>query len=170
MKVQQSCYRRGVAQRVPGSCSQITWQWHRIVVRSALRTGHQTPGNAPGTHFCWRLSQPQSHSAIRRIMWMKNSNDTIWNWTSDLPIYSTAQCEVLSVLFLRGNEENHGRSWDNWSLGWFLNLDASQMWSDSAMHLITKQYISMSFSTTFITFAELNMDIMTLQTSSCYFL
>jgi hypothetical protein len=46
------------------------------------------PGNAPGTHFCYRLSQPQGHSAIGRIMPMKNSNDTIWNRTSDLPICS----------------------------------------------------------------------------------
>ena len=26
------------------------------------------PGNAPGTHFCQRLSRPQGHSAIGRIM------------------------------------------------------------------------------------------------------
>ena len=26
------------------------------------------PGNAPGTHFCWRLSRPQGHSAIGRII------------------------------------------------------------------------------------------------------
>jgi len=26
------------------------------------------PGNAPGTHFCWRLTRPQGHSAIGRIM------------------------------------------------------------------------------------------------------
>ena len=26
------------------------------------------PGNAPGTHFCWRLCRPQGHSAIRRIL------------------------------------------------------------------------------------------------------
>ena len=25
------------------------------------------PGNAPGTHFCYRLSRPQGHSAIGRI-------------------------------------------------------------------------------------------------------
>ena len=37
------------------------------------------PGNAPGTHFCQRLSRPQGHSAIGRIMSMKDSNDTIWN-------------------------------------------------------------------------------------------
>ena len=48
------------------------------------------PGNIPGTHFCQRLSRPQGHSAIGRIMSMKNSNDTIWNRTSDLPICSTA--------------------------------------------------------------------------------
>jgi len=26
------------------------------------------PGNAPGTHFCSRLSRPQGHSAIRTIL------------------------------------------------------------------------------------------------------
>ena len=48
------------------------------------------PGNAPGTHFCYRLSRPHGHIAIGRITSMKNSNDTIWNRTSDLPICSTA--------------------------------------------------------------------------------
>jgi hypothetical protein len=45
--------------------------------------------NAPGTHFYYRLSRPQGHIAIGRIMSMKNSNDTIWNRTSDLPSCST---------------------------------------------------------------------------------
>ena len=26
------------------------------------------PGNIPGTHFCWRLSRPQDHSGIGRIL------------------------------------------------------------------------------------------------------
>ena len=26
------------------------------------------PGNTPGTHFCYRLSRPQGHSAIGRIV------------------------------------------------------------------------------------------------------
>ena len=45
VKVKQSRYRPGVAQRVPGSLgSQISWQRHRMVVRlSALRTGHLNP-------------------------------------------------------------------------------------------------------------------------------
>ena len=51
---------------------------------------HLPPGNSPGTHFCLRLSRPQGHSAIGRIMSMKNSKDTIWNRASDLQICSTA--------------------------------------------------------------------------------
>jgi hypothetical protein len=42
----------------------------------------------PGTHFGWRLSQPQGHSAAGRIMSMINSNDTIGNQTRDLPACS----------------------------------------------------------------------------------
>jgi hypothetical protein len=59
---------------------------HMKVVRlSALHTGClYPPGNIPGTHFCWRLSQPQGRSAARRIMSMKNSNVTIRNRTCDL--------------------------------------------------------------------------------------
>ena len=57
---------------------------------SALRTGRLYPtGNIPGTHFCWRLSRPQGHSAARRIMSMKNFNDTIGNRTRDLPTCNT---------------------------------------------------------------------------------
>jgi hypothetical protein len=47
------------------------------------------PGNAPGTHFCWRLSRSQGRSAIGSIMSMKNSNVAIWYRTSDLTICST---------------------------------------------------------------------------------
>ena len=43
---------------------------------------HRPPlplGNTPGTHFCWRLSQPQGHSETGWIMSLKHSNDTIGN-------------------------------------------------------------------------------------------
>ena len=61
----------------------------KVVRLSALRTGRlYTPGNIPGTHFCYRLSRPQGHSAAGRIMSMKNSNDTIGNRTRDLPTRS----------------------------------------------------------------------------------
>jgi hypothetical protein len=63
---------------------------HMKVVRlSALHTGRlYPPGNIPGTNFCYRLSQPQGHIAAGRIMSMKNSSDTIGNWTRDLPACS----------------------------------------------------------------------------------
>jgi hypothetical protein len=42
---------------------------HMKVVRlSAVRTGRlYPPGNIPGTHFCYRLSQPTGHNAAGRI-------------------------------------------------------------------------------------------------------
>jgi len=46
-----------------------------------------------------RLSRPQGHSAIGRFMSMKNSNHTIWNRTSDLPICSTAQKKWVPEIF-----------------------------------------------------------------------
>ena len=62
---------------------------HTKVVMSALRTGRlYSPVNIPGTHFCWRLSQLQGHSAARRNMSMKNSSDMIGDRTRDLPVCS----------------------------------------------------------------------------------
>jgi hypothetical protein len=61
----------------------------KVVRLSAVRTGRLcTPRNIPGTHFCYRLSQPQGHSATGRIMSMKNFNDTIGNRTRDPPACS----------------------------------------------------------------------------------
>ena len=45
------------------------------------------PRNTPDTHFCWRLSRPQDHSATGRIMLLKNY-DIIGNRTRDLPVCS----------------------------------------------------------------------------------
>jgi len=71
---------------------------------SVVRTGRlNPPGNAPGTHFCYRLSRPQGHSAAGRIMSMKNSNDTIGNRTRDLPksqIFILCSFLFLSMEFL----------------------------------------------------------------------
>jgi len=45
----------------------------KVVRLSALGTGLlYPPGNIPGTHFCYTLSRPQSHTAAGRIMSMKN--------------------------------------------------------------------------------------------------
>jgi len=61
----------------------------KVVNLSALRIGRlYPPGNIPGTHFCYRLSRPQGHSAAGRIRSMKISSDTIGNRTRDLPACS----------------------------------------------------------------------------------
>ena len=61
----------------------------KVVRLSAIRTGRlYLPGYVPGTHFCYRLSQPQGHSAAGRVMSMKNSDDTNGNRNRDLPFCS----------------------------------------------------------------------------------
>ena len=63
---------------------------HMKVVRlSTLRTDRlYLPGDTSGTHLCYRLNRPHTHSAAGRITSMKNSNDTIGNRTRDLPTFS----------------------------------------------------------------------------------
>jgi len=63
-------------------------------VVSLTHRPHLPPRKPPGTRFCKRLSRHQGHSTIGRIMSMKNSNDTIWDRTSDLPIRSTVRSVV----------------------------------------------------------------------------
>ena len=46
----------------------------KVVRLSAQHTGRPyLPADTPGTHFCKRLSRPQSHSAVGRINSMKKS-------------------------------------------------------------------------------------------------
>ena len=71
----------------------------KVVKLSSLRTGRlYSTGNIPGTYLCWRLSKPQDHSAVGRIMSMKNSNYTIGNRTRDLPTCSAVPQSTSSPL------------------------------------------------------------------------
>jgi len=49
------------------------------------------PGNAPGTHFCYRLSRPHGFIAIEGFYVNEKSIDTSWDRTIDLPISSTGR-------------------------------------------------------------------------------
>jgi len=75
---------------------------------SALRTGRlYLPGNIPGTHFCWRLSQLQGHIVAGKIMSMKNSSDTIGNQTRDLPACSAVPQPTAPPLIILTCKINH---------------------------------------------------------------
>ena len=65
VKVKQSCYRPGVVQRVPDFMTTVQDGGKAV---SLTHRPPLPPENAPGTHFCQRLSRPQGHSAIRRIL------------------------------------------------------------------------------------------------------
>jgi len=61
-------------------------RYMKVERMSALRTGYLYPArNIPGTHLCYTLSRSQGHSAAKRIMSMKHSNNTIWDRTRALP-------------------------------------------------------------------------------------
>jgi hypothetical protein len=94
VKVKQSHYRPWQALTGPEGSRRLrlpdfktigTWRWQGCQPYAPTTF---TPGNIPGTHFCWRLSGPQDHSAAERIMSMKNSNKTIGNRSRDLPVCS----------------------------------------------------------------------------------
>jgi hypothetical protein len=70
--------------RLPDFKTMGTWKWQCC---QRYAPASFTPGNIAGTHYCWRLNQPQGHSAAGRIMSI-NANDTIGNRFRDLPICS----------------------------------------------------------------------------------
>jgi hypothetical protein len=81
-------------------------------VVSPTHRPHLPPGNTPGTHFCYRLSRPQGHRAIRRIYVNEKFHNIIWDRNSDLLICSAvAQVDNYTYftpilpLFLRTGKE-----------------------------------------------------------------
>jgi hypothetical protein len=72
-----------------------------VVWLSVLRTGRlYSPEKIPGTHFCYRLSPPQGHSATGRIKSTNNFNDPNGNRTRDLSACSAVPLkEYLETQF-----------------------------------------------------------------------
>jgi hypothetical protein len=54
-----------------------------------------TPRKIPGTHFCYRLSRPQSHSAPGRIKSTEKSNYLVGNRSRDLPARSVERVYLI---------------------------------------------------------------------------
>jgi len=88
--VHQSLYNPGQVLRVQ---ERLGFQTNRHSVHggTVVNPTHRPPlppGNIPGIQ---RLSWPQDHSAAGRIMSMKNSIDTIWNRTREVPACSVTR-------------------------------------------------------------------------------
>jgi hypothetical protein len=64
------------------------------------------PGNAPGTHFCQRLSRPQGHSAIGRII--SGIEPATFRFVARyLNHCATISGPLLYTYVARNTEENH---------------------------------------------------------------
>jgi len=71
----------------------------QVVTLPALGTGRPyLPGNITGTDFCRSTSRPQGHSAVGRIMSMKNFNEPTGNRTRDFPACSAVPQSTVPPL------------------------------------------------------------------------
>jgi hypothetical protein len=80
VKKKQSVYGSGEALRAPGDWGsqnfKIICTWRGQGFQPYTPAAFTSPEYIPGTHFCHRLSQPQGHSAARRIKSIKTPGKT----------------------------------------------------------------------------------------------
>ena len=82
----------------PGEALSIPGSWGSKISRQSAHEGSKVvrprhrpplpPGNIPGTHFFYVLSQPQGHSTAERILSLKKIQWSHRNRTPDLPACS----------------------------------------------------------------------------------
>ena len=93
--------------RLPDFKTIGTWRWKGCQPYASPAFTPPPPRNIPGTHFCWRLSQPQGHIGAGRIMSMKNSNNIIGKRTRDLSACSAVPWGFQEVEAPRFKDNRH---------------------------------------------------------------
>jgi hypothetical protein len=111
---------------------------------STLPAGHPLPiRNIHGSHFCWRLSRPQIHSAVGRFMSNEKTNNIIGNRARDLPACSimpqptTLPLSPLIIIIIRLKILWHFLSIGHWysSLSELLNANLHAKYCHLKGHL-----------------------------------
>ena len=95
-------------------------------VVSPTHRPHLPPGNSSGTHFCQRLSRPQGHSAIGRIMSMTPSGiepATFRFVAQNLNHCATAVPELLRGRCTMSNTTFLAQEWTYFAVGEVRNDD-----------------------------------------------
>ena len=101
VKVKQSRYRPGVAQRKLRFPDFMTTAQDGGKVVSLTKPAAFTPRKCSWYSFLLEAeSTPGSQCDRKDFMSMKNSNDTSWDRTSDLPICSTTRFHIRTITFV----------------------------------------------------------------------
>jgi hypothetical protein len=113
----------------------------KVVSLSDLRTSCLNPvRRIPGTHFCYKRSRTQGHSAAGRIKSMKNYNDTIGNRTRELPA-----CSALPQPTAPPRTPFLELCWLNITHYWKSKFNYHVLYQMNSLHTITFHFSEKSF-------------------------
>jgi len=74
-----------ISRKLAYDSSKAVSPMHQLPLCATPQPPPLTPGDIPGTHFCYTWSRPHSHSAAGRIVLMKNPNDLTGDQICNLP-------------------------------------------------------------------------------------